>query len=268
MDIEFKRNRVQEYLEKEIDPTYFPTSNDDIVKTFRTKAEGHQLSEVECFEISRLIKEDAHDYLYSATVSFFTAIENIYYKNFSWATVELYYVVYYLMRVKLHLAHIALFRAKGFYYFFNRPAESIKRVEKNNTHEGTIALFMKLFKEDLILNNTVDGENSIKWIKNNREIVNYRSVEFKDPNNFLCFNKFNSSDLLIRNIELIIMDVENIYSFQPEFAMLGIPLIFFKEIIKENTLDLKHIFEDYKKAFIEDKIQKLNVGFIKDYLSL
>lgn len=269
MDIEYKRNRVQEYLEKAIDPQYSPTDDKNILNAFQLKAEGHLLSSVDCAKLCPLIKADAYDYIYSATVSFFNALENIYWQNFSWATVELYYVMYYLFRAKLHFGNIALFRARRLYYLQIIPGEVIRHspIKGNNTHEGTITVFKKFFPSDFILRNTVDNIDSVDWIKNNREIVNYRSVDFKDPMYFSYFCKFNKLSLLKRNIKLIIDD-PSIFVFQPEFSMVGLPLVLFNEIISDYSLDLKSIFGGRKLLYIQSKISKLDIGFINSYLAL
>lgn len=268
MDIEFKRNRVQEYLEKVIDPSYVPTRDKNALKLFKIKAEGYRLSHIDCIVIDGLIKQDAYDYYYSATVSFINALEDIYLRNYSWSTIELYYTVYYLMRVELHLSNIALFRVAEHYNILTAAGESIKKIGNGNTHESVIKLFKKYFPSDLILLNKVDGEDSIDWLKNNREIVNYKSVNFKDPDCYSFFQKFRNPALIKRNLRLIINDPDFIYVFQPEFAMLGIPLIFFKEIISRNAIKPKHILDNNRKLHIEDKIQKLDVGFLRGYWSL
>lgn len=270
MAIKYNRNRVQEYLEKEIDSGYVPTSNRSIVKKFQNKAETHVLTQVECYDIEKLIKLDAYDYLYSACISFFNALENIFYKNFSWATVELYYVIYYLMRVKLHLSNVALFRANRLYYITVKAGEIIECALKNgnNTHEGTLAVFKKFFSTDLILSNTVDNMESINWIKENREIVNYKAIEFKDPDYFSYFDKFNNAELLKNNLQLIMNDYNKTFVFQPDFAMVGIPLIFFKEIINAYKLSLCDIFNEQQNMHINEKVEKLEINFIEEYLTL
>lgn len=269
MDIEYKRNRVQEYLERTIDPSYSPTDDKTILKAFTLKAERYYLSSVDCANLYPLIKADAYDYTYSAAVSFFNALEDIYWQNYSWATVELYYVIYYLFRAKLHLGNIALFWARQLYYLQISPGESIKHSSdiKNNTHEGTISVFTKFFPSDFILTNTVDNINSVEWIKSNREIVNYRSVDFKDPTHFSYFDKFRTLILLKRNMKLIIDDPST-FAFQPEFAMVGLPLVLFNEIINDYSLDLKSIFGGRKLLYIQSKISRLDIGFINSYLTL
>lgn len=268
MDIDYKRNRVQVYLENAVDWDYAHTDETSL-KALQLKAKEYVLSSVDCVKLKPLIKDDAYDYTYSAAVSFFNALENICFQNYSWATVELYYVIYYLCRAKLHFGNIALFSARQLYYLQISPGESIKQPPdvKNNTHDGTIKIFKKFFSTDFILSNKVDNIDSVDWIKNNREIVNYRSVDFKDPIHFPFLDKFKDLALLKRNIKLII-DEPFTFVFQSEFAMVGVPLALFNEVIKDFSLNLKSRFSENKILYLKSKINKLDIGFIGNYLTL
>lgn len=71
MDINFKRNRTQEFLELEIDPLYNYSETDNTKKkVFQNKAEGYIITAIQELKIRKLLKQDAYDYLYSAFVSF------------------------------------------------------------------------------------------------------------------------------------------------------------------------------------------------------
>lgn len=268
MDIKFERNRIQEYLEKVIDPNF--TSFDDKAKNnqFKMKAERYILNAVDESKMESLIKKDAEDYLFSASVSFFNALQNITERNYSWATVELYYVLYYLFRVKLHYEKVAIFRAKGqIYYLEIKKGNAIHSV-KGNTHEGVIAIFRKMFPSDLIFSNTIDLADSVEWIKQNREIVNYRSVNFTEPKCFIFFDKYCSLPLLQKNLQMLINDSSFVFAFQPEFAMLGIPLLLLTDITKTYLLQMNHIFSTEKLEYINSIIDELSIEFIKPVLHL
>jgi hypothetical protein len=76
---------------------------------------SHVLSAIEARKLQSYLKEDAVDYLYSAAVSLGDALCGVTRSLFTWATVKLYYSVFYAMRARLAL--------KGFYLFYigNRP---------------------------------------------------------------------------------------------------------------------------------------------------
>ena len=96
MATSFKRNRTQEYIESEIDPTYDPLDDDGSKrKAFQQKSELFMFSTCQKIIIRSYLEQDAYDYLFSAFVSFFNGIQNICENNYSWSTVELYYTMFY-----------------------------------------------------------------------------------------------------------------------------------------------------------------------------
>lgn len=271
MDIKFNRNRAQSYLENAIDPNYDPTETDkEKKKSFQQSAKNYILTQLDVIQIKELLNHDANDYMYSALVSFFNALQGLSLNNFSWATVELYYSLYYLFRAKIHYENFAIFRANGEYYYISaKPNEKIIQVKgkvPRNTHESTIAIFKTLFPDNIIFSNTVDLINSIDWAKHNREIVNYLSVEFTDPTAMAFFEKFNSKELMQKNVKLILDD--NSIAFQPEFAMVGLPIILAKEILTDNNLDLKKLFSVEQLHHLYSIINTLTVAKFNNYFTL
>lgn len=273
MDIKYNRNRAQLYLENIIDSSYNSNETDKLKKkAFQQSAENYILTQINALKIKELLNKDANDYMYSAFVSFFNALQGLMLNNFSWATVELYYSLYYLLRAQVHYENYAIFRANGaFYYISAKPSEKIKQVKVNgkclhNSHESTIAIFKTLFPNNIIFSNTVDFINSIDWAKHNREIVNYLSVEFIDPAAMEFFEKFNTNDLLRTNIKLLLND--STMAFQPEFAMVGLPIILIKEIINDYKLNLTNLFLDKQLQYLYSIINILAIDNIKSYFTL
>lgn len=271
MATSFKRNRTQEYIESEIDPTYDPLDDDRSKrKAFQQKSELFMFSTCQKINIRSYLEQDAYDYLFSAFVSFFNGIQNICENNYSWSTVELYYTMFYLFRTKLHLEGIAIFRASQMYYLDTKNSDKIRTIDKkkySNTHEGTIKLFEKFFgKTDITYTNTVEYNIPIEWMKEKREIVNYLSVEFLEPKFFPYFEKFSSA-LKVKESTIKIIN-DNSFAFQEEFAILGLPLLLFKEIIVDYNINVHKIWAQEKTDYILSKIDQYGLDDIKKYLCM
>ena len=60
-------------------------------------------------------QQDAIDFFYSGILSFAEGIDSIFLKRFSWATVKLYYSIYYLIRASMAANGYATLRCKGMF---------------------------------------------------------------------------------------------------------------------------------------------------------
>ena len=110
MSIDFERNRVQVSFEEFLgvaSPEELIAKKDD----FKT----HKLSQQEVQRLSNDIKQDAIDFFYSGILSFAEGIDSIFLKRFSWATVKLYYSIYYLIRASMAAKGYATLRCKGMF---------------------------------------------------------------------------------------------------------------------------------------------------------
>lgn len=255
MTLDFERNRVQLYLEQAIDPNYDPFTNDNtLVVAFQRQAEIYQLQVNDCTSISQFLKDDANDFFYNALISFHTAINSTLNRGYSWAAVNCYYTMYYLMRCYINSKDYAFFRTrKKMYLISNALNETMKDLEKPNTHETTLKTFKKLFPRAGILSNNIEMESPIDWMKNVREMINYKARSFLEPNYYDIFQKFSTKDLFLKNMENIIND--DTYVFQPEFAMFGLPLYFFKEVCELNG-ENPYIFSKERADFLNAYIDK------------
>ena len=269
VEIEFDRNRVQEKLEKIIDPNYSPTEEDkNKRKAFVSKAETYKLQNSDEAVLLTLLQEDSKDYLYNGLLSFCEAINELSRGSFSWPAVELYYCIYYLCRYKLHKNSYGIFRANGIMFYIdvktNNTIEFIDKDKKSiTTHDGTIKIFCKLLKSSSVISNSIDGKQSLEWLKEVREIVNYRAVRFYEPSYLNVFEKFSTKELLIKNIQLI--EKDDSYVFQSEFAVIGLPIYFIREI-KRDGADFKNLLTEERikhlKSLINNELKELVINRI------
>ena len=147
--------------------------------------ENYELCHQDVDVLKPLLRKDALDYFNNAVISFSEGIDSIYLKRFSWATVKLYYSVFYLLRASMACHGFALLRNYSMYRLKLKAGEKPYTKGKkmyNSTHSGTIAHYKDVFSgADKLLTNKIDDIDVYKWLENVREIVNYREVSFRDP---------------------------------------------------------------------------------------
>lgn len=225
MSIDFERNRVQVSFEEFLgvaSPEELIAKKDD----FKT----HKLSQQEVQRLSNDIKQDAIDFFYSGILSFAEGIDSIFLKRFSWATVKLYYSIYYLIRASMAAKGYATLRCKGMFRLRIADGEmpyakSAKRYQ--TTHEGTINHYRDQFGfADRLLSNKIGDFDAYEWMMNACEIVNYRSRSFLEPNYLEIWEYFSTCV----NDGTLVAELENLESdpyvkcFQEEYAIVAIPI--------------------------------------------
>ena len=269
MSISFNRNRTQEKYESILGITIPEelSANKGIFKE-------HCLSDADIDLLKPLLKKDALDFFYNAVISFSEGIDSIYLKRFSWATVKLYYSVFYLLRTSMACKNIALLRNHSMYRL------RLKRGEKpyttgnkkyNSTHSGTIAHYKDVFAgSDILLSNKIDDMDAYQWMEEAREIINYRDVSFRDPECLEIWVKYKES---LDNGELGILfdkiqnDTSYVFCFQEEYAIVAIPIKRLQQTIADmSSCGLLKQFQITKKEYFETiiKSEYRNLHLIDD----
>lgn len=143
MSINFNRNRAQVSFENFIgitSPEELPSKKEDF--------KSHSLTHLEAQQLSRDVQQDAIDFFYNGILSFAEGIDSIFQKRFSWATVKLYYSIYYLIRSSLAVKGFAILRCKSMYRLKiaagEKPFKTANR-KYNTTHEGTLSHYREIF---------------------------------------------------------------------------------------------------------------------------
>ena len=93
MSIDFDRNRVQVSFE-----AFVGAASPEELISRKDGFKSHALSQQEVQQLSNDISQDAIDFFYNGILSFAEGIDSIFLKRFSWATVKLYYSIYYHIR--------------------------------------------------------------------------------------------------------------------------------------------------------------------------
>lgn len=123
---------------------------------------------------------DAKGLLYSATLSFLSAIDGAQGAQFSWAIVRLYYTCFYAARSILASNGICIFYHGTKPYSVTLTPGAQAKKENGVTHKVVWSLFSREFPGNILLNE-IDGIAAHVWMTRLRETANYKNAKFPDP---------------------------------------------------------------------------------------
>lgn len=255
MSIDFDRSRLQVEYEQIIGISSIEqlTLQKDVFK-------NHILTNDDVFVLSEALKNDALDYFYNGILTFAEGIDSIYENRFSWATVKLYYSIFYLIKASMASKNIGLLRNKSMFRLKLRVGEKVYNTNNkkyNTTHEGTISHYKDLFStSDKLLTNNIENQDAYAWMQNMREIVNYRQVAFKDPGYLPIWDKFfeaSQEGTLNTLLQTLQDDDPYTYCFQEEFAIVGIPVKRLIQTIEDfGNADLLRLITTERKEYTKE----------------
>lgn len=257
MSIDFNRSRFQTKFEELV-------GINDIseLQLKKNEFEAYILTYSDIQILNQELREDAKDYFFTGLISFSEGIDSIYEGRFSWATVKLYYSIFYLVRATMASKGIGLLRNKSMYRIKLDVGQKVFKTGNkryNTTHEGTMSHYKDLFSySDILLTNHVDDKDVYEWMQNAREITNYRESSFLEPDYLDIWEKYAEAiqEGTINNLLSIIeKDDTYMYCFQEEYAVVGIP---FKRLL--------HTIEDLQRVGILDDSLIRRVQYSKDIL--
>jgi hypothetical protein len=266
MNINFNRQRAQLRCETILNCETLEQWKSANFKSLR-------LDKSQAYLLSAELREDAKDLYFKALLSMFEALKSIDAKLFSWATVKLYYSIYYFLKCTMAVNGVALIRQKSLFYLKAIDGESpITKGNKkyNSDHSGTINFFIDLFGSDILLSQSIDTTNVYEWFMNKREQINYRERQFNEPNNS-DFWRFIADQIDKRNFETLLkgyIQDKFILCFQEEHAILAIPIkraILTKEKLDAENIDIgfsneqKSILLNLLPVKISELVQLINI---------
>lgn len=212
--------------------------------------------------LKSLAYSDAKNYFFNGFLSLAQAIDGLRRSEFSWAVIQLYYCVYYLLRSHLYINNIILVRQKSLYLLEikNGASPSKKNNKKyNSDHQGTLNHHIDLYKnQDILLSNKINDKFAYEWMLERREQINYRIAKFQDPKGYEFTNHFKKVDFKNNFYQEILKELDDPYirCFQEETAVLSIPLKRLVLTYKELYLKLpkKSVLSAQQYLYIKDKL--------------
>lgn len=193
----------------------------------KTQYEQTHITKQQADDFAELLESEIASYYYKSLLSYIESLPAIENKLFSWATVRLYYSVFYSIRAFLACENIAILRQRrSLYYIKAKEGETFKKCEDMTDHKGTILTLCRLFKNlDPLLSNNIENVSAYHWMMKKREEVNYKDIDFHDPNPPEFWETI-SSEMQHQDIKSIVEKLINdnwLYCFQEEYAILAVP---------------------------------------------
>ncbi|MBB5878857.1 hypothetical protein GGR74_000005 [Xanthomonas arboricola] len=205
----------------------------------------------------KALHADSVSYIYSGAVSTGDATQSAHKSLYSWATVKLYYATFYFLRAMLALDGSAIFYVATTPYKWRAAAGSTPIKLSGNTHKAALSTFKLAFPTNAITTQDVGGKPALEWLMQRRESVNYGKPRFAEPDAPAHFA--NIANIGVRRaISAYIEDTRQMYAFDPDHAILAMPIDAFKQcltmtkkmniraVTEEDTSYLTALFSDSK----------------------
>ena len=252
-----------------------------IAEGFRNAAPDHkynfknyQLTVADCAALVPMAKKDAVGLYYNALVSFVQGCHSLMAGCVSWASVELYYSIFYATRANLYFKDYLLIRDRGLYLVKIAPNEhpiSKDNKKYNNDHSGTLLHYIDVFQDsDYLCSNTIDTMFVYLWLMDLREATNYRQKAFNEP---ACFAELTSAVTKIKTdgVAKMLKEFKSdfaSYCFSDGHAWLCAP--YYKLIEVGAMYEAGPVtFDADKDAFIRKALKNLGLedGDVKELIS-
>lgn len=264
MNIPFKRRELQVECER-IARIQQGLPNDSNDYVFKNQLE---ITIADIAILKECLLHDAVSFYYNAVCSFLCGLKSLDCKSYSWATVQLYYSVFYSCKAILGFKDIGIIRKNGLSKIELKVGAKSKKINQDNDHKQTIKCYMDSFPNDFILSNSIIDQNYFEWIQDAREITNYKQQVFQEPR-VLSF--LNTTTERLKNGDTIskILDTYSsnwaLYCFQEESALIAgsykllvDAYTLYDSQVEKITVPEKKVI---KKILKELKLDKLNVQF-------
>lgn len=203
------------------------------------------------------LNSDARGLLYTASVSFLSALEGIQTAQFSWSAVKLYYCCFYAARSILASNKFCLFYSGTKPYSVLLGSGNKPRKEDGTTHKVVWKIFSREFPMNTLLNE-IEGMAANSWMAKIRETANYKNARFPDPlvPDFFAILDSKGMD---RTISEYINDTSFLYALDPDHAAVAFPL----ECVRQarNALQRSYIeLDDEEMEYINICRDRLNLS--------
>jgi hypothetical protein len=182
------------------------------------------LTPVEAASLASGLRADAADLYYSAWVTFLDALHGINKGFYTWATVKLYYSVFYTFRASLAFGDVCAFHVdRTSFTVTARAGDAPVSCTERGTHKTVMKTFERRNPGHVLVSQQIDLEDAVDWMVEKRESANYRVVRFGEPD---CEAEFEhvAANGLRRTLNAYLSETTLLYVFDPDHAIVAYPL--------------------------------------------
>ena len=199
---------------------------EDVVFTQRTPSSSicaHVLHGHEAKLLLAKIARDSYSYIYSSLISLAEGIRGIGEGQTTWATVKLYYSVFYAARCILAL------NGRCFFYIARKPYSVVIRAgespakERGQTHKIVLKAFEHSCPEPFFFSQPIENQSAVEWLMAKREEANYIRAKFAEPNASMHVRRIIESGVRLA-INAYLTKGEESLMFDPDHAILAYPV--------------------------------------------
>jgi hypothetical protein len=196
-----------------------------------TKINVLTLNSSQASGLAQALKLDAADYAYSGVVSIADAVQAVERSLYTWATVKLYYSVFYMTRALLAAHGTALIYENSKPYSWSSVAGAVPIKRDGPTHKVVLSSFKLVLPNSPLVSQMIGLKEPLEWLMERREEVNYKNSKFSEPDAPEHFN-FIAKNGIRRSISAYVKDSKYLYAFDPEHAILALPIEALKLLLK------------------------------------
>lgn len=194
-----------------------PTAN-------KTTVRAKILTQLEAANLSAALQADAMDLYYTGWVSFLDALNGIKKGFYTWATVKLYYSVFYAFRASLALDDVCTFHvSRPQYIIVAKPGQMPVSCTEPGTHKVILKAFQRQNPAHTLVSQQIDLMEAVDWLISMRESANYGDPRFSEPE---CRREleFVATNGIRKALSAYLDEEETLYVFDPDHAIVAYPL--------------------------------------------
>lgn len=225
-----------------------------ILRPNNTSIFNIQLNNTQANGINNSLQSDSIDYFYSGAVSIGDAIQAINNKFYTWATVKLYYSIFYLSRSMLGANGFAILYDGSKPYCWKCSVGETPIKKSGQTHKVVLDLFVDKLRSSR-LRSDIDSIPAFEWMMARREDANYKTSKFCEPLVPEHFQKIAATGVRL-SIVSYATDPNLLLAFDKDHAILALPIAAMKQAIvelKNHNINIPEETKIYLASIHRDK---------------
>lgn len=218
---------------------------------------SHSLTSGDANRLLTSLHADARDAAYSGALSIAEAVQGLDRKLFTWATVKLYYSVFYLARAVLGFHGVGIIYSGTTPYAWVVAAGKSPTKRSGTTHKAVLDAFGLYCKSSVLISQQIGAEEPFTWLMARRVSANYSDPKFCEPNVPAHFS-FIERHGVRRLVNDYIADASHLFTFDPEHAMLALPIAGLKLVLADLKLSPLRGLPPDEAAFLASQAYDIN----------